>query len=121
MYISIEEYLNLTSTESPLSQKEAKKLLETAEIKIDEVTFGRIKGIGFDRLTDFQQCAVKRAMVLQADYVYDNGADETNIKSYSILDINVTVGDDTSSAGIQHISPVAAALLKNAGLCDRRC
>lgn len=97
----------------------SEKLL-LAEIKIDELTFNRIKARGFNNLTPFQQEKIKQAVCRQADYIHENGYDEEGIQSYSVLDISVSMSNSKSEASKLMIDPVALALLRQTGLMCRR-
>lgn len=123
MYLTFEEYLMLTDGEgaSDLKEKEILANIRLAEIKVDELTFNRIRHTGFENLTEFQQEKIKQAVQLQADYITENGFDEVNVQSYDVLDISVTVAQNkTSEADRLNVSPAALILLKQTGLMCRR-
>lgn len=73
---------------------ELDRRLRTSSRHIDSLTFNRIVGQGFDRLTDFQKDLVKEAVCLQADFEYEN-ADEidTVLSSYSINGVSAQFGE----------------------------
>lgn len=123
MYLTIEEYKKLTVTNnySEVEAKELRQNIEFAEIRIDELTFNRIRHIGFENLTEFQQNNIRRAVCLQADYIIENGFEDTPVQSYSVLDISVTVAQGSASEAERlNMSPVALLLLKQTGLMCRR-
>ncbi len=123
MYLTVEEYRNLSDgkADRDLTEKEIIKNLSLAELKIDELTFNRIPHIGFDNLTEFQKGRIKKAMYEQAIHIMENGYEEIQVQSYDVLDISVTVAQDSSSqADRLNVSPVALALLKQTGLMCRR-
>lgn len=123
MYLTFEEYLNLTGCESisDLNKKELVTNISLAEIKVDELTFNRIRHKGFENLTEFQQKNIKKAVQLQADYITENGFEEVDVQSYDVLDISVTVAQSkTSEADRMNVSPAALFLLKQTGLMCRR-
>ena len=123
MYLTIEEYKRLSDgeTDSSLTEKTLLKNITLAELKIDELTFNRIPHIGFDNLTEFQKDKIKRAVCEQTDYITENGYEETQVQSFDVLDISVTMAQDGSSqADRLHVSPVALAFLKQTGLMCRR-
>lgn len=97
------------------------ELLALAEIKIDELTFNRIKGVGFNRLTPFQQDCIRKATCYQAQYIGENGYDESEIASYSVGDISLSVSGETSQSQRLSVNPVAYSLLKQSGLMTRMC
>ncbi len=95
--------------------------LKEAQEKIDSITYNRIVGIGFDRLTEFQKEKVQTAMCVQADYMYDHGYNDENdadISSYSVLDISVNVDRNNKDtvAKKNHMSERAYDLIKQTGL-----
>lgn len=99
-----------------IEEKELEKFLVLASQKIDEITYNRIISIGFGRLTDFQKEKIKDAVCYQANYILENGTDGSDIKGYSILDINISVGDKKSLAAQKNMSDVAFNLIKQTGL-----
>lgn len=125
MYVDISYYIaNRKSSEpDPDCTKDIRELLDLAETKIDEVTFNRIRGRGFENLTEFQKEKVQKAVCLQADYIQANGGEYTdmaaNIESYSVLDINVTVGGNRTAAQRLGMDALAYRLLEQTGLMRR--
>lgn len=98
-----------------------KRLITQACIKIDEATFNRIKGVGFDRLTPFQQNCIRKAVYYQAKYISEHGYDETDISSYSVGGISVSVEGGNTAAQKQGFDPLAYSILKQSGLMSRIC
>lgn len=125
MYVDTDFYIaNRKSNEpDPDCTKDIRELLDLAEMKIDEVTFNRIRGRGFENLTEFQKEKVRKAVCLQADYIQDNGGEYTdttaNIESYSVLDINVTVSGKQTAAERVGMDSLAYKLLEQTGLMRR--
>ena len=101
------------------------KYLREASEKIDEVTFNRIVGIGFDNLTDFQKEKVKLAVCYQAEYIFEKGYDaenEDDISNYTVLDISVTKSEsaEKTMAEKKKLSSLAYDQIKKTGLaCGR--
>lgn len=95
---------------------DVKKYLELAQEKIDSITFNRIVKIGFDNLTDFQKEKIQKAICYQAEYIFENGTETSNIASYSVLDINVSVGNKNTPASLNHMSEIAYELVHKTGL-----
>ena len=59
---------------------------------IDALTHNRIKAMGFDNLTPFQQKSVKKATCLIADHMANGGQmPGTDIQSYSLQDMRVNM------------------------------
>lgn len=98
-----------------------KRLISEACIRIDEATFNRIRGVGFDRLTPFQQDCVRKAVCHQAKYISEYGFDESDISSYSVGDISVSVEGGKTAAQKHGLEPLAYSLLKQSGLMSRIC
>ena len=106
----------------PFLNGEISKHIALAQVKIDELTFGRIRKIGFENLTDFQKEMVRDAVCVQAEYVCENGyGDNSEVQSYSVLDISVSVSESKSESGRLGVSPLAFSLLKQSGLMERLC
>ena len=101
------------------------KYLREASEKIDEVTFNRIVGVGFDNLTDFQKEKVKLAVCYQAEYIFEKGYDAENdddISNYTVLDISVTKSESAEKtiAEKKKLSSLAYDQIKKTGLaCGR--
>lgn len=100
--------------------------LELAQEKIDSITFNRIVGKGFDNLTEFQKEKVGKAICSQADYIFENGyndEEKSDVSSYSVLDISVSMKDDNSKktlASKMHMSERAYDLISQTGLDCRK-
>lgn len=91
-YATAADYADLGSGAIP--DDELDRRLITSSRHIDSLTFNRIVGQGFDRLTVFQKDLVKEAVCLQADFEYEN-ADEidTMLSSYSINGVSAQFGE----------------------------
>lgn len=93
-YVDIEYYTSKFYGEKLIKNHvELKEKLLLASSKIDDVTYNRIVKTGFNNLTKFQQDKVKDAVCFQANYIVENGLDNDDIISYSVLDINVSVSN----------------------------
>lgn len=119
MYADVNFYLESFPQGTQEASCEIEASLALAEMKIDEVTFNRIRGRGFENLTEFQQEKIKLATCYQADYIHENGYDGAEIQSYSVLDISVTVKDSGKTYEKRGLCPVAYALLQQTGLTGR--
>lgn len=119
MYATLLDYLDLIGEDDILETSEIEDNLRLASVKIDEMTFGRINGVGFDSLTPFQRDCVVRAVCYQARYIAENGYDETEISSYTIGKLSVSTGQATAPASKYHMSPAAYAVLRSSGLMWR--
>ena len=95
------------------------RCLRLASLKIDEATFGRIKGAGFKNLTPFQRDCVINACCYQALKVNDDGFDDDNLQSYSVGDISITEKETDGEAARLGLSAEAFAYLNRSGLMQR--
>lgn len=104
------------------SEKTVSQSLALATVKVDEMTFGRIRRIGFDNLTEHQKEKVSEAVCVQAEYMSEEGfSDGAKIDSYSVLDISVSVSSSKSESEKLGLSPLALSLLRQSGLLERTC
>nr|DAQ20828.1 MAG TPA: Head Tail Connector Protein [Bacteriophage sp.] len=69
------------------------RTLRQAERHIDTLTYNRIVGAGFERLTAFQQDIIREVCCNLADFEYEN-ADELNciLQNYAINGVSMTFG-----------------------------
>lgn len=119
LYVNKEYYLNDFKGKK-FTEENAEEYLKLAQEKIDSMTFNRIVRIGFDNLTDFQKEKVSKAICYQAEYILENGTETSNIASYSVLDINVSIGNKNTPASLNHMSEMAYDLIHKTGLDCRR-
>ncbi len=124
MYVDIDYYIANRKSSEPDAEctKDIQELLDLAEMKVDEVTFNRIRGIGFDNLTEFQRDKVRKAVCVQADYIQEYGGytdGEPQIESYSVLDISVSVSGKQTAAERAGMATLAYKLLEQTGLMRR--
>ena len=124
LYVSKEYYQETFKGKIP--EKEIEKNLKLAQNKIDRITFNRIVGIGFENLTEFQQEKVRESICYQADYIFDNGynnEDNSDISSYSVLDISVNVqtkdNNSKTQAELECMSELAYDAIVQTGLTQR--
>lgn len=124
LYVSKEYYQETFRGKIP--EEDVDKYLKLAENKINRITFNRIVGKGFDNLTEFQKEKVREAVCYQADYICDNGysnEDNSDISSYSVLDISVSVQakdiNSKTQAEVEHISELAYDAIVQTGLTQR--
>lgn len=115
------EYYQSSFKGNTIPEGELEKYLRLASEKIDTLTFNRIVYLGFDNLTEFQKDHIKDAICYQAEYIYENGVNASNLKSYSVLDISVSVDEKKTVAGRYGASEVAYDLLEKTGLMCRVC
>ena len=96
-YVTKEYYVD-TFKGTSVPNDDLDRYLKLAQEKIDEVTFNRIVGIGFNNLTDFQKDCISKAICYQAEYYFANGINSlSNVSSYSVLDISINVDKSTQT------------------------
>ena len=124
LYVSKEYYQETFKGKIP--EKEIEKNLKLAQNKIDRITFNRIVGIGFENLTEFQKEKVREAICYQADYNKENGynnEENSDISSYSVLDISVNVqtkdNNSKTQADREGMSEIAYDAIVQTGLTQR--
>lgn len=122
LYVN-EDYYSNTFEGTKIPDDEIEKYLELAQEKIDDITFNRIVKIGFDNLTDFQKEKISKAICYQAEHIYINGfnnEDDSDVSSYSVLDISVNVKNKDTSEKTQaekdNMSEAAYSLVHKTGL-----
>lgn len=120
LYVDSEYYISIFHGEK-LSGIDIEKYLGLAQEKIDSITNNRIVGIGFDNLTVFQKKNIQKAICLQAEYIYEHGynnSGESDISSYNVLDISVTVNGNAkkTKAKLESMDEYAYDLVKKTGL-----
>lgn len=90
-----------------ISEKE-QSLLDEASDEVDDMCFGRIRGKGFENLTEYQQGLIRKAICKQAEFKKKYGPFlESPIASYSISKTSMSFdsakvnGIDTTDAVIR--------------------
>lgn len=120
-YVTSEYYLEAYQG-STIPGEELEKHLRQASRHIDSLTYNRIVGRGFSRLTGFQQEIVREVTCRQADFEYEN-ADLINtvLSGYSLNGASVQFGQSwnvCTDKGVAMQRDVYA-LLSQTGLCCR--
>ena len=73
-----------------------------ASRQIDTLTFCRIRGIGFDNLTEFQQEQIQYVTCLLADFLYENQDElETMLASYGINGVSMAFAEGVNMKKIK--------------------
>lgn len=119
-YATAEDYARYFPGGS-LSGAELDAALERASRQVDAYCFGRIRAIGFDKLTGFQQDCIRQATCLHAEFLSSYGdALESPMQSYGINGVSMTfdAGRIASQGGVS-TSSEAASLLLQTGLAHR--
>lgn len=91
MYVTAEEY------KGNIPASEVEKWLELASIKVDALTFGRIKR----GVTTFQDGLIKKAVAFEADYLYqmsENGGLDEDVSGWSVSGISMSYNSQTGSS-----------------------
>ena len=91
MYVDKDYYINTYGGKLPA--EEVQRFVTSASEHIDSLTFNRIKGLGFNNLTLFQQEKIKRAVCRLADFEYENeDLIQSVLASYSINGVSMSFG-----------------------------
>lgn len=101
---------------------EVKNALEQASRHIDILTYNRIRTVGFDKLTVYQQRIVKEVCKQLAEFEYENADVLNNIlQSYSINGVSMSFsgGWNVTVQGGVAIRRDIYELLCTTGLCYR--
>lgn len=118
-YVTYEEYKMMNGTF--LDEENAEKYLDLASYDVDNITFNRIKKIGFENLTDFQKLTIKKSVMLQADFRFENedllGA---VVSKYTINGVSVDYSNLKSIKIVNdtYIPMSVLSILKQTGLCS---
>lgn len=118
MYADIIDYYQMYPDDD-IAESELLSTLSAAQRDVDSMTYNRIRAIGFDRLTAFQQQMIKSAVCEQAKFrcVYADLL-ESPLQSYSINGVSIQFGGTALAeyGGIKTTAH-AAGLLRQTGLC----
>lgn len=102
------------------SAEEIERALDRASSDVDVLTYNRIRNIGFDCLTEFQQEAVREVVCRMAQFRLDHADLMDNpYQSYTINGVSKTFGA-SQSVGIHRgvmLPESAYAKLVSTGLC----
>lgn len=105
-----------------LPEDQIEKYLIQASRHIDTLTFNRIVGRGFDKLTPFQQETVREVCCAQAEFEYQNAEIfDMILQGYSINGVRMDFGESWNVA-IHDGIPMRRdlyGLLSQTGLCCR--
>lgn len=92
-YATKEDFNALYQNEK-LSDEDVAKWLQKASREIDVLTFNRIVGIGFDKLTPYQQKTIKEVVCEHASFLRENEEMlETYLSAYSINGVSMNFGN----------------------------
>lgn len=118
-YVDIDYYKD--KYKGDLDAKIAIKLLEEASDEVDKLTYGRIRKIGFENLTPYQQEMVKKAVCYQADFIGNYGDYLSSpLGGFSIGDVSLSFSQENQGAGGIVADKKALNYLSQTGLTSRR-
>lgn len=105
-----------------IDEEQIEKQLTTAGRQIDMLTYCRIRGTGFENLTEFQKDQIRYVNCLLADFIYENKDElESMLSSYGINGVSMTFSNGINVTKVQNIiirTDIYAELVKT-GLCCR--
>ena len=116
------EYYTETYGGSLIGEEELTRQLNKASRQIDTLTFCRIREIGFERLTAFQQDQIQYVTCPLADFIYENRDElESMLSSYGINGVSMTFSNGVNVTKVQGvmIRTDIYAELEKTGLCCR--
>ena len=122
-YATVEFYRE--TYQGSYGEKDLDHKLQFATLKIDRLTFNRIKSL--EALSEFQKERVMLANCYQADYEINNGSADTSSPmrtSYSAVDISESFAapsGNNMALKERGISQEAYSLLQDTGLMYRGC
>lgn len=113
MYADYEYYSQ--DFKGKLISKDEENLLQNASDEIDDMTFGRIRGKGFNNLTEYQQELIKKAVCEQTEFNKKYGVFlNAPVSSYSVGKTSMSFNNEKLN-GI-NTSLVVIQLLNRTGL-----
>ena len=121
MYADKEYYENVYGG-TLIDEEQIEKQLTTAGRKIDTLNYCRIRGTGFENLTEFQKDQIRYVNCLLADFIYENKDElESMLSSYGINGVSMTFSNGNNVTKVQNIffRTDFYAELGKTGLCCR--
>lgn len=120
-YVDSDYYINEYGG-TVIPENELKEALKKASRHIDTLTYNRIIGQGFSKLTVFQKDVVQEVICQQAEFEYENADEiESILSSYSINGTSASFGKSWNvftEYGVAMKKDVYAMLCQT-GLCCR--
>lgn len=119
-YATFEEFRSLMP-DSQMAEAEAVRMLEQASDDIDGLCFGRIRKIGFEKLTAFQQEKVRKAVCFHAAFLCDYGEElQSPLASYGINGVSMSFSTErTVTQGGVTTTNAVMTQLRQSGLASR--
>lgn len=98
IYATVEYYIDEYMSEIMDDEEVIEKKLKEASRIIDILTFNRIKRIGYDKLSEFEQEILQECCCEIADFYYSNSEElSTMINKYSINGVTIEYGKDSNN------------------------
>lgn len=119
MYVDYETYVANGGT---VSEQEITPKLATASDNVDAITFYRIHRKGWDALSEFQQQQLTRAIIIQAEFLYENAdAVESAMSEYAINGVSMKFGNASLYQIVNGLpmNNTALSLIASTGLASR--
>lgn len=105
MYSSIDYYRNTYNGTAIESDSDILRFLEDASLKIDILTYNRIRKLGIENCSEWEQEIIKKVECIIADFYFKNSSDlETIINTYSINGVSIKYGE--TNANITNVNGV---------------
>lgn len=91
-YVTVDFYMNRYNG-TVLPSDKVERALFNASRHVDSLTFNRIRRIGWENLTSFQQTNIKESVCKLADFEYENeDLLESAVTGYSINGVSLNFG-----------------------------
>lgn len=101
IYATVEYYIDEYMSEVMDDEEVIEKKLKEASRIIDILTFNRIRHVGFEKLTEWEQEIVQECTCEIADFYYENEEElSTIINKYSINSVSIEYGKESSNVAI---------------------
>lgn len=128
-YLTISEYRAISNgIPDTLPDDAINRFLQLASLKVDQLTFGRIRG-DLGRLTAYQKDLIQNAVAMQAETLYSvetatGSLDGSGVSGWSVTDISISYGGASAGGRAQwlrdnNISGMALEMLNLSGLTWR--
>lgn len=121
-YVTDSFYLNIYKGTS-IPENELEKYLRQASRHIDILTYSRIIGKNFSKLTIFQQEIIQEVVCLQAEFEYENKEIfDMILHEYSINGVSMNFQDNSWNVKVEKGIPIRRdvyEMLMQTGLCCR--
>lgn len=120
-YATLAECLELIPDADSDEEFEVLEKLERASDEVDALCYGRIRKVGFENLTDFQQEKVRKAVCHHTAFLYTYGEELSSpLSSYGINGVSMSFSKDriVTQGGVTTTNTVMSQL-RQSGLASR--